>query len=159
MEATSWWLVATPHSSIQEGKVNEALFEAKLGEAVRDRGPDEYRKADVFFEKTSLTAGLRQLLLDILRTLNGERAANAIVNLKTSFGGGKTHTELAIYHLFEHPDVSMQVAQVRELVKEAGLDAPPPCRVACNTPALPRGFLPKFRPLQAGTPGLAQSAR
>lgn len=130
MEATSWWLGATPHPSIQEGKVNEALFEAKLGEAVRDRGPDEYRKADVFFEKTFLTAGLRQLLLDILRTLNGERAANAIVNLKTSFGGGKTHTELAIYHLFEHPEVSMQVAQVRELVKEAGLDAPPPCRVA-----------------------------
>jgi hypothetical protein len=130
MATTPWYAGATPHPSIQAGKVNEALFEAKLGDAVRDRGPDEYRKAKPFFEKTYLTAGLRQLLLDILHTLNGERAANAIVNLKTSFGGGKTHTELAIYHLLEHSKESMKVSQVRELVQEAGLKAPPPCQVA-----------------------------
>jgi len=130
MTTTPWWEGATPHASIREGKVNEALFEAKLGEAIRGRGPKEYREAEPFFNKTYLTAGLRQLLLDILHTLNGERASNAIVNLKTSFGGGKTHTELAIYHLFEHPEESIKVPQVRELVAEAGLDAPPSCRVA-----------------------------
>lgn len=130
MNTTPWWEGAMPHSSIREGKVNEALFEAKLGEAIRSRGPDEYRVADIFFQRTYLTAGLRQLLLDILRTLNGERAANAIVNLKTSFGGGKTHTELAIYHLFEHPALSMSVPQVRALVESTGLATPPPCRVA-----------------------------
>lgn len=130
METTPWWLGATPHNSIQDGKVNEALFEAKLGEAIRDLGPDEYRLANVFFEKTFLTGGLRQLLLDILRTVKGERAANAIINLKTSFGGGKTHTELAIYHLFEHPAESMQVSQIKALVNEAGLESPPACRVA-----------------------------
>lgn len=130
MTTTPWWQGAKPHTSIREGKVNEALFEAKLGEAIQDRGPEEYREAETFFNKTYLTAGLRQLLLDILHTVNGERASNAIVNLKTSFGGGKTHTELAIYHLFEHPEESMKVPQVRELVAEAGLDVPPPCRVA-----------------------------
>lgn len=130
MESIPWWQGATPHPSIREARVNEALFEAKLGEAIRDRGPDEYRLAELFFEKTFLTTGLRQLLLDILITLKGERTANAIVNLKTSFGGGKTHTELAIYHLFEHPDASMKVPQVRQLVQEAGLDAPPACRMA-----------------------------
>ncbi|MBN2002245.1 MAG: ATP-binding protein [Anaerolineae bacterium] len=130
MTTTPWFKGATPHISIQEGKVNEALFEAKLGEAIYDRGPEEYRDATRFFEKTYLTAGLRQLLLDVLHTVNGERAANAIVNLKTSFGGGKTHTELAIYHLFKHPSDSLKVGRVRELVAEAGLAAPPPCRVA-----------------------------
>lgn len=130
MATTPWWEGATPHPNIQEGKVNEALFEAKLGEAIHDRGPREYRDAETFFVKTYLTAGLHQLLLDILHTLSGERAANAIVNLKTSFGGGKTHTELAIYHLFEHSKGSMKVPQIRELVTEAGLDAPPTCRVA-----------------------------
>jgi len=130
MTTTSWFEGARPHPSIREGKVNEALFEAKLSEAINNRGPEEYRNATHFFEKTYLTAGLRQLLLDILRTVNGERAANAIVNLKTSFGGGKTHTELAIYHLFEHPVESLKVDRVRELVAEAGLEAPPPCRVA-----------------------------
>ena len=126
----SWFEGAKPHHSIQSGRVNEALFEAKLGEAIYDRGPEEYRQATRFFEKTYLTAGLRQLLLDILRTVNGERAANAVVNLKTSFGGGKTHTELAIYHLFKHPDDALKVARVRDLVAEAGLEAPPACRVA-----------------------------
>ena len=130
MTTSPWWKVAKPHSSICKGQVNEALFEAKLGEAIRDRGPEEYREAATFFHKTYLTAGLRQLLLDVLHTLNGKRAANAIVNLKTSFGGGKTHAELALYHLFEHPEASLQVPQVRALVQEAGLSAPPPCRVA-----------------------------
>jgi hypothetical protein len=130
MEAIPWWQGATPHSSIKKGQVNEALFEAKLGEAINDRGPDEYRLADIFFAKTFLTSGLRGLLLDILRTIKGERAANSIVNLKTSFGGGKTHTELAIYHLFQHPEVALSVPQVRELVSEAGLESPPACRVA-----------------------------
>jgi hypothetical protein len=130
MTTAPWWSGATPHISIREGRVDEALFEAKLGEAIRGRGPKEYREAKLFFEKTFLTAGLRQLLLDILHTLNGKRVSNAIVNLKTSFGGGKTHTELAIYHLFEHPQESMAVPQVRDLVTEAGLDSPPPGRVA-----------------------------
>jgi len=90
MEAIPWWLGAIPHREYPgRSKVNEALFEAKLGEAIRDRGPDEYQKADVFFEKTFLTAGLRQLLLDILHTLNGERAANAIVNLRRASGAAK----------------------------------------------------------------------
>jgi hypothetical protein len=127
---STWFEGAKPHTSIQAGKVNEALFEAKLGEAIHDKGPKEYQQATLFFEKTYFTAGLRQLLLDILRTLNGERAANAIVNLKTSFGGGKTHTELAIYHLFRHPEDSMRVDHVRKLVAEAGLEAPPQCEVA-----------------------------
>jgi hypothetical protein len=130
MTTTPWWEGAVPHASIQEGRVDEALFEAKLGAAVRDQGPEEYRSAELFFQKTYLTSGLRQLLLDILHTLKGERVANATVNLKTSFGGGKTHTELAIYHLFVHPDESMNVPQVRELVEEAGLERPPKCTVA-----------------------------
>jgi hypothetical protein len=130
MMTTPWFEGAKPHTSIQAGKVNEALFEAKLGEAIHDRGPEEYRQATRFFEKTYLTAGLRQLLLDILHTVNGERTANAIVNLKTSFGGGKTHTELAIYHLFKHPTDSLKIARVRELVADAGLETPPRCEVA-----------------------------
>ena len=130
MTAVPWFKAAKPHTSIQEGKVNEALFEAKLGEAIHNRGPEEYRDATRFFEKTYLTSGLRQLLIDVLHTVNGERATNAIVNLKTSFGGGKTHAELAIYHLFTHPTDSLKVDRVRELVAEVGLEAPPPCKVA-----------------------------
>jgi len=130
MDAQPWWQGATPHQNIRDGRVDEALFEAKLGEAIQDRGPDEYRLAEKFFAKTFFTAGLRELLHDILLTLSGRRPRNAVVNLKTSFGGGKTHTELAVYHLFAHPEASLTVPQVRELVAAAGLSAPPACRVA-----------------------------
>jgi len=68
---------AAPHDSISSGNVNEALFEAKLGEAIQDRGPDEYRLAEKFFQKTFFTAGLRGLLRDVLHTLSGRREANA----------------------------------------------------------------------------------
>lgn len=130
MPTKPWWQGAVPHASISSGQVNEALFEAKLGDAILGRGPEEYRDAATFFAKTFLTTGLRGLLLDVLHTLAGQRVANVIINLKTSFGGGKSHTELAIYHLFSHPVAAMTVPQVRELVAEAGLVAPPPCRVA-----------------------------
>jgi hypothetical protein len=130
MTSIPWFKGAKPHVSIQAGKVDEALFEAKLGKAIHNEGPEEYRDATRFFEKTYLTAGLRQLMLNILDIVSGDRVANPIVNLKTSFGGGKTHTELAIYHLFTHPTDSLKVDRVRALVEEAGLETPPSCVVA-----------------------------
>ena len=130
MQALNWWRAVKPHQDICEGRVNEALFAANLGRAVQGEGPQEYCDAEAFFAKTYLTRGLRELLVDILRVLSGRSGPNPVVNLQTSFGGGKTHTELAIYHLLQHPDEAARVEQVRALLAEAGLEAPPPCRVA-----------------------------
>jgi len=130
MATMSWWEGATPHQDIRDGKVNETLFAANLAQAVQGQGPEEYCRAEAFFAKTFLTRGLRELLIDVLRTLAGQKGQNPVANLQTSFGGGKTHSELAIYHLLEHPDEALRVPQVRQLVAEAGLDAPPACQVA-----------------------------
>lgn len=130
MAELNWWRAARPHKDIRDGRVNETLFAANLGEAVAGKGPKEYHDAETFFAKTFLTRGLRELLVDILRTLNGQPGQNPVANLQTTFGGGKTHAELAIFHLLAHPAESMRLPEVHALVAEAGLDAPPACRLA-----------------------------
>ncbi len=126
-----WTAGATPHRSIREGSVDDALFEAKLVDAMAGTGPDEYTDPARFWQKTSLTYGLTELLLDVLFTLKGQRRKSPIINLKTSFGGGKTHTLLAIYHLLVHAQKSMTVDKVKNLVQETvGLAEPPDCHVA-----------------------------
>ena len=121
MTEMCWWQAVTPHKDIREGHVNGALFAANLGRAVKGEGPMEYCDPETFF---------RELLGIILSRLGGDTAQNAVVILQTSFGGGKTHSELAIYHLLEHPAEAMGVPQVRALVQDAGLSNPPECRVA-----------------------------
>ncbi len=130
MAEVNWWQAARPHKDIRSGRVNESLFAANLGEAVAGSGPLEYRDAQAFFTKTYLTSGLRELLVDILHTLRGEPGQNPVAHLQTTFGGGKTHAELAIYHLLAHPQESLKVDQVRSLLQEAELEAPPACRLA-----------------------------
>ncbi|MBK9232390.1 MAG: ATP-binding protein [Anaerolineae bacterium] len=129
MSPIPWWQNVTPHADVREGRIDESLFAASLEGAVRGTAPDEYSKAEVFFRKTYLTEGLRSLLTKLLRHVAGVAAANPVATLQTSFGGGKTHTELAIYHLLEHSDESLKVDQVRELVEAAGLSRPPACRI------------------------------
>ena len=127
---TNWWTAAIPHLDIRDRRVNESLFAANLAQATQGQGPKEYSDAAVFFGKTYLTAGLRELLLEVLRIISGQEAGNPVVELQTSFGGGKTHAELAVYHLLWSPEAAMGVPQIAELVREAGLGCPPACRVA-----------------------------
>lgn len=130
MAEQNWWRNVQPHRDIREGRVDESLFAADLGQAVKGEGPAEYADARVFFGKTYLTDGLRKLLVNLLRTLAGDRGQNPVVSLQTSFGGGKTHAELAAFHLLAHSAEALRVDQVRELLDTAGVKTVPPCRVA-----------------------------
>lgn len=130
MPESSWWNHVQPHEDICRGQVSEQLFAANLAEATAGKGSAEYADAATFFAKTYLTRGLRELLMDILHTMVGKPGQNPVANLQTSFGGGKTHTELAVYHLLKHPQQASQVEQVRALLAEAGVDQVPACQVA-----------------------------
>ncbi len=121
----NWWQGATPHRNIREGRVNESLFAANLAQAVQGEGPREYADPETFFDRTYLTQGLKELLQDVVRLLAGRETGNAVVELQTSFGGGKTHAELAVYHLLAHPEAAMGVPQVADAIREAGLEGGP----------------------------------
>ncbi|MBT9164708.1 MAG: hypothetical protein DDT23_00712 [candidate division WS2 bacterium] len=89
--------VAIPHKDILEGRLTMDVFAADLWEVYKGRAPEEYLKSDIFFRKTYLTHGLKNLLEVAEKRLRGE-SGDSIIQLHTPFGGGKTHALIALYH-------------------------------------------------------------
>ncbi|MFN3762265.1 MAG: ATP-binding protein, partial [Anaerolineae bacterium] len=89
--------IAVPHDDILQGRLTLDVFAADLWEVHRNRGPEEYRDADLFFRKTYLTQGLRNLLAVVEGRLGG-RGGDPVIQMQTPFGGGKTHALIALYH-------------------------------------------------------------
>lgn len=99
MGLKSWREVIKPHPDVASGNYNAAQFAANLHRVAHDEVRGEYGDPVEFFERTYLTQGLRDLLLPGIRRLSGDSNADPVINLQTNFGGGKTHSLLALYHL------------------------------------------------------------
>lgn len=100
-----WRELVTPHPDVASGRYQQAEFAADLAQVQRGEGSEEYRDPRQFFDRTYVTEGLRHLLVNALRRLNGE-GGDPVVELQTNFGGGKTHSMLALYHLFSGASVN-----------------------------------------------------
>lgn len=94
-----WREVITPHPDVARGTYQKAEFAADLWAVVTGDASDEYRDPVEFFRRTYLTEGLRLLLRNALQRLSGG-GGDPVIELQTTFGGGKTHSMLALYHLF-----------------------------------------------------------
>src|SRR5262249_29115381 len=94
-----WREIITPHPDVASGRYQQAEFAADLGQVHRGEGSDEYRNPQSFFQRTFLTEGLKHLLVGAAKRLTNV-AGDPVVELQTNFGGGKTHSMLALYHLF-----------------------------------------------------------
>lgn len=93
-----WRDIITPHPDVASGRYQQAEFAADLAQVYRGEGSDEYREPRSFFQRTFITEGLRLLLIGALRRLT-DTGGDPVVELQTNFGGGKTHSMLALYHL------------------------------------------------------------
>jgi len=93
-----WREIVTPHPDVASGSYQQAEFAADLWQVYLDQGSDEYRDPTEFFSRTYLTEGLRQLLCNALLRLSGQ-GGDPVIELQTNFGGGKTHSMLALFHL------------------------------------------------------------
>lgn len=93
-----WRDVAPPHPDVMNARFVEAEFAADLSQVARGEGADTYRDAREFFRITFMTGGLRKVLSGAIERLAG-KGGDPVIGLQTSFGGGKTHTMLALYHL------------------------------------------------------------
>jgi len=117
-----WRDVIRPHSDVASGQFNAAEFAADLHQvAVGETTQTEYADPQEFFARTYLTEGLRDLLDRAVRRLSGDTNASPVVNLQTNFGGGKTHSMLAVYHLFSGLPVTAFPQEVQEIVADADL--------------------------------------
>lgn len=119
-----WREVITPHPDVHSGRYQQAEFAADLGQVHRHEGSDEYRDPVQFFQRTYITQGLRTLLGGALERLSGS-GGDPVVELQTNFGGGKTHSMIALYHLFGGTDAGqlrdiepvLQTAKITKLPK------------------------------------------
>jgi predicted AAA+ superfamily ATPase len=68
------------------------------------------------FRRTYLTEGLKDLLLRAARRIGGDLNASPVVNLQTNFGGGKTHSMLALWHLLSGRELAEYPQELQELL-------------------------------------------
>jgi len=122
-----WWQVTKPHRDIREGRLDEAIFAADLGDVLSERGPIDYRDPETFFSRTYVTRGLANLLSGIAGRLSGESKGEAVIQLQTPFGGGKTHALLALYHLVNSQNKLSHLSLIKDILGGSPLKA----KVAC----------------------------
>ncbi len=125
-----WWHTAMPHRDIREGRLDLKVFAVDLAQVLEGGAVPEYQDAETFFRRTFLTRGLRATLRGVLRRLAGRDDGVAITQMATVFGGGKTHTLLALYHIVAHGDQVGHLAVAQQLLAEVGLESVPNARVA-----------------------------
>ena len=93
-----WREVVEPHQDVAMGEFQQAEFAADLAKVHNGSAPPEYRDPVGFFSRTYLTGGLSELLIGAAKRLSGA-GGDPVVELQTNFGGGKTHSMLALYHM------------------------------------------------------------
>ncbi|MGH8000730.1 MAG: ATP-binding protein [Brasilonema sp.] len=88
-----------PREEILAGDISPDLFAAKLRLVVAGLAPQVYQDPTTFFTNTFATDGLKTLILEVFGRLVGAAVGSPIIRLETSFGGGKTHDEIALWHI------------------------------------------------------------
>ncbi len=115
-----WREIVTPHVDVASGRYQQAEFAADLWQVHLGQGTDEYRNPVEFFRRTYLTESLRGLLINGLQRLSGQ-GGDPVVQLQTNFGGGKTHSMLALYHLFSGNASGSELLGIESVLMEAGV--------------------------------------
>ena len=129
---TAWRDVMRPNLDVAQGNFREADFVADLQQVHNERASAAgYGNPVSFFKQTYITPGIRTLLVNTLRRLGGN-GGHPVIQTKTGFGGGKTHSLIALYHLVtsadalinpptdgEHDKIS---EDIRTIMREAGWD-------------------------------------
>jgi predicted AAA+ superfamily ATPase len=112
----SWREVLRPHEDVATGNYSASEFAADLYMVSQNEGSSEYVEPLEFFRRTYLTEGLKELLDRGIRRVSGDENASPIINLQTNFGGGKTHSMLALWHLFGGAPTSSLTQEVQDVV-------------------------------------------
>ncbi len=123
-----WREVVEPHQDVATGEFQQAEFAADLAKVHSGSAPSEYRDPRQFFSRTYLTEGLSTLLIGAAKRLSGG-GGDPVVELQTNFGGGKTHSMLALYHMAGQTPVQ-DLSGLDQLIEKNGLTVPKDIRRA-----------------------------
>lgn len=129
MNLKPWREVAVPHEDVLKGTFQQAEFAADLSRVHEGTATPEYQNAALFFQRTFITEGMRLLLDSVVKRLAG-KGGDPVIQLQTAFGGGKTHTMLAVYHLAKGEAVASDLPGIPAILDTAGVTELPRARVA-----------------------------
>ncbi len=126
-----WYKVVVPRKEVREGRsFSPDEFAIALEQVVAGTAPEDYRDPEQFFARTCWTRALSEHARLVLRRLSGETSDTApVLTLITQFGGGKTHTLTALYHLARSGARASRFPGVAEMLRGSGLSSVPEARV------------------------------
>src|SRR5262245_22702590 len=127
-----WYDVVELREDLREGKPLDASEFAVHIDQIRDgRAPKDYTNPERFFDRTYVTGSLLDLASQVLRRLSGIQVeTSAVFNMATQFGGGKSHSLTALYHLARNGDRAKNWNGVSRILTKAEVKTVPAAAVA-----------------------------
>ena len=129
MSLKPWREIIVPHPDVLNGTFQQSEFAADLTAVRTGKATPEYGDAKAFYERTFITEGMGRLLSQVAQRLNG-KGGEPVIQLQTAFGGGKTHTLLAVYHLTSRKCALGELSGIPALLDKAGLMDVPQAQIA-----------------------------
>jgi predicted AAA+ superfamily ATPase len=129
MTIKAWREIAVPHQDVLKGTFQESEFAADISQVHQGKASEEYQNPAQFFARTYITEGMALLLDSVVKRLSGQ-GGDPVVQLQTAFGGGKTHTMLAVYHIAKGEKPINELSGVSVIVDKAGITELPKAKVA-----------------------------
>ena len=129
MSIKPWREIAKPHRDVLEGTFKQSEFAADISQVATGAASAEYQDAEMFFSRTFITEGMRLLLVSVAQRLAG-LGGDPVIQLQTAFGGGKTHTMLAVFHLASRKVSTNKLEGIPPILDEAGITQLPHANVA-----------------------------
>jgi len=129
MSLKPWREIARPHKDVLEGTFKQSEFAADISQVANGKATPEYQDAEKFFSRTFITEGMRLLLMSVAQRLAG-LGGDPVIQLQTAFGGGKTHTMLAVLHLATRKVSTDKLDGIPPLLDQAGIHELPRANIA-----------------------------
>ena len=129
MSLKPWREIAKPHKDVLEGSFKQSEFAADITQVASGTAPPEYQDAENFFSRTYITEGMRLLLISLAQRLAGQ-GGDPVIQLQTAFGGGKTHTMLAVLHLASRKVATEKLQGIPSILDDAGIHHLPSATLA-----------------------------
>jgi uncharacterized protein len=129
MSLKPWREISRPHIDVLEGTFKQSEFAADISQVASGTATPEYQDAEKFFSRTFITEGMRLLLMSVAQRLAGS-GGDPVIQLQTAFGGGKTHTMLAVFHLASRQVSTDKLEGIPPILDEANIHDLPSARVA-----------------------------
>ncbi len=129
MSLKPWREIAVPHEDVLKGTFQQAEFAADISRVHEGTATAEYQNPTLFFQRTFITEGMRLLLDSVVKRLSG-KGGDPVIQLQTAFGGGKTHTMLAVYHLAKGSVSASDLQGISSILDASGITELPRANIA-----------------------------